>query len=92
MTRDQLDELLDAAAPAARTIAPEEVRVLVLDARAQAAPQPPRAKKTALVTGVLALLMVGGARVATASSDWYLSRRTNPDDAPDLLGETMVVA
>lgn len=70
MTRDQLDDLLDASAPAARTIASSDVRAMVLDARAQAAPRQPRAKKAALVTGALALLMVGGAGVATASDYW----------------------
>lgn len=72
MTRDQLDDLLDASAPAVRTIAKNDVRAMLADARREV-PAPKRARRTAVIGGALALLLVGGAGVATASSDWLWS-------------------
>ncbi|GAB3599530.1 hypothetical protein [Microbacterium tumbae] len=80
MSRDQLDELLDGSAPAVAEIAYADVRAMVADAKAEARPPQPRAKKAALATGVLALLMAGGAGVATASGDWlWGDGLENPD-------------
>ncbi len=70
MTRDALDDLLDASAPAP-TLDKRDVRAMVADARREVRVAP-RAKRAAAITGVLALLMAGGAGVATAADyfDW----------------------
>lgn len=79
MTRDALDDLLDGSAPVAATIDKRDVRAMVADARKEAR-FAPRAKRTAVITGVLALVMAGGAGVATASSDWlWGDGLENPD-------------
>lgn len=70
MNRDRLDELLDGSPPTRTEIAHPDARAMVAEAREEARPAQPRAKKAALATGVLALLMAGGAGVATASGDW----------------------
>ncbi|MGM7665956.1 hypothetical protein [Microbacterium sp. A93] len=67
MATDPIDALLDTSAPARQEIATADVRGMIMDARAHAQPSQPRAKKAALVTGVLALLMAGGAGVAVAT-------------------------
>lgn len=69
MNRHQLDDLLDASAPAARTIAPDDLRAMVAEARAQSA-TPKRRRRVAILSGTLAVLLAGGAGVATASGDW----------------------
>lgn len=66
MTRDALDDLLDASARAARTIEKRDVRAMVADARDEARTVP-RAKRAAIISGALALMMAGGAGVATAA-------------------------
>lgn len=79
MIRDQLDDLLDAAAPAVPTIAADDVRAMVLAARSEV-PKQPRARRAAILSGALAVLLVGGAGVATASGDWLWSDGLeNPD-------------
>lgn len=69
MASDPIDALLDAAAPAQQTVAAKDIRAMVSDARAQV-PSPKRSRSTVVLGGALALLLVGGAGVATASSDW----------------------
>ncbi|MDQ0725613.1 hypothetical protein [Microbacterium sp. W4I20] len=79
MIRDQLDDLLDAAAPAVTTITADDVRAMVLAARSEV-PKQPRARRAAILSGALAVLLVGGAGVATASGDWLWSDGLeNPD-------------
>ncbi|MEJ1921300.1 hypothetical protein [Microbacterium sp. KHB019] len=79
MTRDALDDLLDAAAPPAATVDDRDVLAMVTDARKEVRVAP-RAKRAAVITGVLAILMAGGAGVATASSDWlWGDGLENPD-------------
>ncbi|MGW8483950.1 hypothetical protein ACWGJP_12525 [Microbacterium sp. NPDC055903] len=80
MNGDRLDQLLDASAPAAAEVAQAEFRAMITDARAEVVPDRPCAKKTALATGVLALLMLGGAGVATASGDWLWGEGLNNPD------------
>jgi hypothetical protein len=69
MTADPLDQILDRSAPARPIPDPADVRTMVLAARAET-PAPRRARRTALLSGALALFLVGGAGVAVASSDW----------------------
>lgn len=69
MTPDPLDELLDHSAPARPHPDPADVRAMIAAARGDA-PVRRRARRTALLSGALALLLVGGAGVAVASSDW----------------------
>lgn len=64
-----LDELLDASAPAARTVASRDVRMMLADARKEVRAQR-RPRRAATVAGVLALVMAGGAGVATATDYW----------------------
>ena len=64
-----LDELLDASAPAARTVASRDVRMMLADARKEVRAQR-RPRRVATVAGVLALVMAGGAGVATATDYW----------------------
>ncbi|GAB3631435.1 hypothetical protein GCM10027421_07880 [Microbacterium shaanxiense] len=64
-----LDELLDASAPAARTVASRHVRMMLADARKEVRAQR-RPRRAATVAGVLALVMAGGAGVATATDYW----------------------
>ncbi len=69
MIRDQLDDLLDASAPHGATIASIDVRTMLDDAWIVARPRR-RKRRAAVLSGALALLLVGGAGIATASSDW----------------------
>lgn len=69
MIPDQLDALLDETAPPARTIDAATVHVMLAEARTAARPRR-RSARGAVLGGVLAALLVGGAGVATASSDW----------------------
>lgn len=79
MAIDPIDELLDAAAPVRQEIPAREIRAMVADARAQVS-APKRSRRTAVLGGVLALMLVGGAGVATASSDWlWGDGLDNPD-------------
>ncbi|WP_223625106.1 hypothetical protein [Microbacterium sp. EST19A] len=79
MTRDQLDDLLDASAPAARAIDPNHLHTMVVEARAESS-TPKRRRRVAILTGTLALLLAGGAGVATAAGDWlWGDGLENPD-------------
>ena len=79
MPTDPIDELLDAAAPVRLEIPARDIRAMVADARAQAS-APKRSRRMGVLGGVLALMLVGGAGVATASSDWLWSDGLdNPD-------------
>jgi hypothetical protein len=79
MNRDQLDELLDASAPAAHSLEAREVRAMVAEAHAQST-VPKRRRRVALLSGALAVLLAGGAGVATAAGDWLWSDGLeNPD-------------
>lgn len=69
MSRDTIDDLLDASAPATPRIDPVDIRRIAIAARAETAP-PRRVRRTAALSGALALLLVAGAGVATATSDW----------------------
>lgn len=69
MIRDQLDELLDASAPPPATIRSVDTRAMLAEARTVARPRR-RGRRAAVLSGALGLLLVGGAGIATASSDW----------------------
>ncbi|WP_337003187.1 MULTISPECIES: hypothetical protein [unclassified Microbacterium] len=69
MIPDRLDALLDESAPPARTIEATELHAMLADARAAAHPRRSPRRRVVL-GGVLAVLLAGGAGVATASSDW----------------------
>lgn len=69
MIRDQLDDLLDASAPASHAIDQQDVRVMATAARAEASK--PRSRRRAVaLSGGLVLVLLGGAGMATATSDW----------------------
>ncbi|MGF6821250.1 hypothetical protein M2317_000136 [Microbacterium sp. ZKA21] len=81
MTRDQMDDLLDASAPTAQTIAPSDVRAMVLEARTQAPPSRPRRRTKAGLAAVSALALVlggGGVAVAAGIITWP-DNLQNPD-------------
>lgn len=69
MATDPIDALLDAAAPARREITAKNIRAMVADSRAEGV-APKHSRRTAILGGALAVLFVGGAGVAAASSDW----------------------
>jgi hypothetical protein len=80
LMNDMLDDVLDTSAPAPLRISDADARTMVAQAREEVRPAQPRAKKAAIATGVLALLMAGGAGVATADSDWsWIPGLENPD-------------
>jgi hypothetical protein len=68
MTPDLLDDLLDCSAPATRAADPADLREMVSDA----APKSPRGRRRriGIAAGALAALLLGGAGLATAGSDW----------------------
>ncbi|MGM7697033.1 hypothetical protein [Microbacterium sp. A84] len=70
MATDPIDALLDTSAPARHDITTTDIRGMIMDARADVPAAPKRTRRTAVLSGVLTLLLVGGAGVATASSDW----------------------
>lgn len=72
MDNDRFTALLDSSAPTRRPLDLTKTREMIADARTEAAPRRPLRRRTAL-SGVIALLLVGGAGVATASSDWLWS-------------------
>lgn len=79
MSREQLDEMLDASAPVDRTIDARDVRAMVNAARFEGSPRR-RRRRTAVLTGALAMLLIGGAGIATATSEWSWSDGLeNPD-------------
>ncbi|MFD4957293.1 hypothetical protein [Microbacterium sp. NPDC058389] len=65
MTPDLLDELLDRSAPATRTIDSPDLRAMIGDAAREV--RPPRRRRVGIAAGALAVLLVGGAGVATAT-------------------------
>ncbi|MFB7250529.1 hypothetical protein [Microbacterium sp. NPDC056234] len=81
MTRDKLDDLLDASAPAVRTIASSDVRAMVLDARAQERPDRPRrrVRAGAATASVLALVLGGGGAAVAAGLISWPEHLQNPD-------------
>lgn len=75
----QLDDLLDASAPAARVINRVDVRAMMADARAEVR-VPNRRGRAAVLGSLLGILIVGGAGYAGASSDWlWANGLENPD-------------
>ena len=68
MTRDPLDDLLDFSSPATRAADPSELSAMSVAAARQA--RPVRRRRVALAAGAIAVLLAGGAGVATANSDW----------------------
>lgn len=79
MSRDQLDDLLDASAPHRATIESVDLRAMLADARTVARPRL-RRRRSLVLGGALSLLLVGGAGIAAASSDWLWSPGLeNPD-------------
>lgn len=69
MIRDQLDDLLDASAPASHAIDQQDVRVMATAARAETS-KPRSRRRAAALSGGLVLVLLGGAGMATATSDW----------------------
>jgi hypothetical protein len=69
MTIDPLDAVLNAAAPAQRRVEPSDTHAMIVAARGEAR-SPRRSRRNALLSGALALVLVGGAGIATASGDW----------------------
>ena len=69
MDREMLDDLLDASAPARPVVDEKDLRLMLADARRVARPSR-RYRRTAIFSGTLALLLAGGAGVATAASGW----------------------
>src|SRR5690606_16666444 len=84
LTSDPIDDLLDRSAPALADRGNARERGLahmVRDARDAVLPPKRSRRRVMLLGGVLALLLAGGAGVATANSDW----RWSPGlDNPDL--------
>jgi hypothetical protein len=68
MTLDPLDALLERSAPATHVAGPVDLHALIMSAEKEA--RPPRRRRIGAMAGVLSLLLVGGAGVATASSTW----------------------
>lgn len=72
MDTEQLDDILAAAAPAPRRLDTADIRAMMADARAEV--RAPRGRRRVATLGsVLALVLVGGASVAAATSDWIWS-------------------
>lgn len=78
MTRDQLDDLLNASAPAAHGLDDHDARAMIsaaaaaaiVDAPLRHVPRPGRKRRAVMLSGALVLLFAGGAGVAAATSDW----------------------
>lgn len=77
MTPDPLDDLLDRSAPRTVAVRDDDLRAMVRDARREQ--RMPRRRRIGMVSGVLALLLIGGAGVATASSPWLWGAGMNPN-------------
>ncbi|MBG6240289.1 hypothetical protein IWX78_003286 [Mycetocola sp. CAN_C7] len=79
MDREMLDDLLDASAPGRPVIDKKDLRLMLADARRVARPSR-KYRRTAFFSGALALLLAGGAGVATAASGWlWGTGLENPD-------------
>lgn len=79
MNRDQLDALLDESAPPHARIQASDARAMAIAAEREVR-LPRSARRTAALSGALALLLVGGAGVATATSDWlWVDGLESPD-------------
>ncbi len=65
MTPDLLDDALDRSAPATRAADPADLRAMI--GAASREPGRPRRRRIGLAAGALAVLLVGGAGVATAT-------------------------
>lgn len=85
MTRDQLDDMLDASAPAARTIASSDVRAMVLDARNHRGSSRPRrrVKAGAAAVSILALVLGGGGVAVAAGLISWPDNLQSPDTSFD---------
>ncbi len=68
MTPDPLDALLERSAPTARAADPADLQAMIAAAAQQA--QPKRRRRIGIVAGVLSLVLVGSAGVATAATTW----------------------
>lgn len=68
MTPDPLDALLERSAPAAPVADPTDLQTMITSAGREA--RRPRRRRIGIAAGVLSLVLVGGAGVATASSPW----------------------
>jgi hypothetical protein len=78
MVRDHLHDLLDASAPAAPAPDATSMRAMLADARTEA--RPPSGRRRIAIGSAIGLLFLGGAGVATASSDWlWGGGLENPD-------------
>ena len=71
MTPHLLDELLDRSAPSTRDSDPSAVRAMISAASREA--RPPGRRRVAVASGVLAVLLVGGAGVAVATDGFTWS-------------------
>jgi len=69
MIPDQLDELLDVSAPPRTTIEAADARAMAIAAEREVR-RPRRTRRAVTLSGALALLLIGGAGVATATSEW----------------------
>ena len=67
MTRDPFDDLLERSAPATRRATASDLEAMITAARTAGVTRQRRVRRTALASGVLAVLLVGGAGVATAT-------------------------
>lgn len=78
MTPDLLDELLDRSAPAVRAAAPDQLQRMIAEARRIGRPR--RRRHIGFAAGAVAVMLLGGAGVATAAGDWPWSPGLeNPD-------------
>lgn len=80
---DPIDDLLDRSAPVLAdrgSTRDAALRQMITDARDTARPPKRSRRRVALLSGALALVLVGGAGVATANSDWLWSPDLNNPD------------
>lgn len=77
MTLDPLDALLERSTPATRQADPADLHAMMVSAKQQT--RPIRRRRIGVVAGVLSLVLVGGAGVATASSTWLWGAGMEPN-------------
>ncbi|MEV7609168.1 hypothetical protein AB0N61_06785 [Microbacterium sp. NPDC089320] len=70
MTADPLDEMLDRSAPGRYEPDPSVTHAMIVAARDESRPPTRHRRRTAVLSGLLTLFLVGGTGVAVASSDW----------------------